>query len=258
MMILHPAPAQSDFDRHAGANKSAQTSDTPSVQSLSIIIPVLNEGAGIRSFLEKLRARAPGAEIIVVDGGSSDATRETAEPFCDRVISSARGRASQMNTGAGVARGNVLWFLHADVEAPARCASYIEHALKDGRAVGGYFRIRLPRRQVVYRLTDGFAHYAGKLLRIRCGDHGLFCRRSVFERTGGFRDVPLMEDVEFFRALLRCGRTPAVPARLIVSPRRYEAVGPLRLTFAYGLIATLYVFRAPWSMLARLYQQLCA
>jgi hypothetical protein len=112
-------------------------------------------------------------------------------------------------------------------------------------------------RGVVYRLTDSFAHYAGLLLRMRCGDHGMFCRRTAFVDAGGFPDVPLMEDVEFFRRLRRCGRVMHSNKRIGASPRRYEMVGPIRLTFAYGFIATLYLFGVSLSTLAGIYRRTC-
>ena len=141
---------------------------------VSIIVPVLNEAPLIRPFLEHLRERAPGAEIIVVDGASTDGTDELAAGFCDLLLrSGGRGRAIQMNTGARAAGGDVFWFLHADAEVPPGCLDEIGRIIWDRSASGGYFRIRLPRG-VVYRLTDSFGHYAGLLLRMRCGDHGIF------------------------------------------------------------------------------------
>jgi hypothetical protein len=121
---------------------------------------------------------------------------------------------------------------------------------------GGYFRIRLPR-PFVYRLTDSFAHYAGLLLRMRCGDHGIFCRQSAFTKVGGFPEVPLLEDVEFFRRLRRCGRVIYSDKRIVISARRYETIGPARLTLAYGLIAMLYTLGVPLSVLAQIYQRTC-
>jgi rSAM/selenodomain-associated transferase 2 len=222
----------------------------------SIVVPVFNEAPLIRRFLVNLRERSPGAEIIVADGGSSDGTADLAAGFCDRLVESQRGRAMQLNTGARVARGDILWFVHADVELPPHCLDEIARIMEDSNVVGGYFRIRLPAR-MVYRLTDNFAHYAGVLLRIRCGDHGIFCRRTVFVDVGGFPTVPLMEDVEFFRRLHRCGRVVHSDKRIVVSPRRYEAIGPGRLTFAYGLIATLYIFGVSHSKLASIYKRMC-
>jgi rSAM/selenodomain-associated transferase 2 len=222
----------------------------------SIIVPAFNEAPLIRRFLAHLRERAPGAEIIVADGGSTDGTADLAARFCDRLVESERSRATQMNAGAHAARGDVLWFVHADVELPLQCLDEIARIMENPKVVGGYFRIRLPGT-LVYRLTDSFAHYAGMLLRMRCGDHGIFCRRTAFIDVGGFPMVPLMEDVEFFRLLHRYGRVVHSEKRIVVSPRRYEAIGPARLTFAFGFIATLYIFGVPPSMLASIYQHMC-
>jgi rSAM/selenodomain-associated transferase 2 len=224
---------------------------------LSIIVPVLNEAALIRPFLQQLRTHVPGAEIIVVDGGSSDGTAELAAPLCDHVVTATPGRASQMNAGAGAAAGETLWFVHVDSGIPPRSATAIERVLADAAVVGGFFRIQLPQEALIYRLTDSFAHYSGAVLRIRCGDHAFFCRRAVFEQIGGFPEVPLMEDVEFFRAMHRHGKVRHVEERLAVSPRRYEALGRVRLTFAYGLIATLYAFGCPIPKLAAIYRRTC-
>lgn len=225
--------------------------------SVSIVVPVLNEAATIETFLSQLRDRTSSAEIIVADGGSSDRTREIASKFCDRLIVTKRGRALQMNAGAAVASSSTLWFLHADCQVPENCIENIECALRDPQTVGGFFRIRIPRGAFIYRLTDGFAHYAGLLLRMRFGDHGFFCRRAAFDAIGGFPDVLLMEDAEFFSSLRRIGRIQVLPSRLLVSPRRYEQIGPIRLTLAYGLIATLYALGAPLHVLAAIYQWTC-
>ena len=225
---------------------------------VSIVIPVLNEALLIRPFLTNLRERTLGAEIIVVDGGSTDGTDQLAQGFCDQVIRSGeRSRAKQMNVGANAARGDIFWFLHADAKVPLQSLNEIERIMRNPKISGGFFRIRLPTAPAVYRLTDSFAHYAGLLLRMRCGDHGMFCRRSAFVDVGGFPEVPLMEDVEFFRRLRHCGRVVYSNERIAASPRRYETVGPTRLTFAYGSIATLYLFGVSMSTLARIYRRTC-
>ena len=225
---------------------------------ISVIVPVFNEASSIRSFLSNLRERTRGAEIIVVDGASTDGTDQLAQELCDQVIrTSERSRAKQMNAGAAAARGDIFWFLHADAEVPLESLNEIGRIMRNPEVCGGFFRIRLPAAPAVYRLTDGFAHHAGLLLRMRCGDHGIFCRRTAFVEAGGFPDVPLMEDVEFFRRLRRCGRLVHSNKRIRASPRRYEKIGPVRLTFAYGWIATLYFFGVSLSTLRRIYRRTC-
>ena len=225
---------------------------------ISVIVPVFNEASSIRPFLSNLRERTAGAEIIVVDGASTDATDQLAQELCDQVIrTSERSRAKQMNAGAAAARGDIFWFLHADAEVPLESLNEIGRIMRNPEVSGGFFRIRLPAAPAVYRLTDGFAHHAGLLLRMRCGDHGIFCRRTAFVEAGGFPDVPLMEDVEFFRRLRRCGRLAHSNKRIRASPRRYEKIGPVRLTFAYGWIATLYFFGVSLSTLRRIYRRTC-
>jgi len=223
---------------------------------ISIIVPVFNEAQLLRSSLARLRERAPEAEIIIADGGSSDGTANLAVGFCDKVVTTGPNRAIQMNAGASTADGDILWFVHVDAEIPWDCLEEIERIMDDPNVAGGFFRIRLPQN-LVYRLTDSFAHYAGILLRMRCGDHGIFCRRTVFVDVGGFPEVPLMEDVEFFRRVQGRGRVISSHKRIMVSPRRYETIGPVRLTLAYGLIAALYVLGIPLKKLAVIYKRTC-
>ena len=162
-----------------------------------------------------------------------------------------------MNAGACAARGDILWFLHVDVKVPPQCMTEIARAVSDRRVAGGFFRIRLPQSQFVYRFTDTFAHYAGLIFRLRYSDHGFFCRREIFHQIGGFPNVALMEDADFFRKLRRAGRIVVVQQRLVVDPRRYEFVGPTRLTFVYGLISLLYLLRAPRPLLQWIYRRAC-
>lgn len=235
-----------------------QSSPGPShAAAISVIVPVLNEARLIRPFLQHLHERAADAEIIVVDGGSTDGTAELAENLCDQVIKGAPNRAMQMNAGAQIAGGDILWFLHVDLTVPPGCTEEIARCLADPKVVGGFFRMRLAESGFVYRLTDEFAHYAGILMRMRCGDHGIFCRHRDFVALGGFPEVTLMEDVAFYRLLRRRGRIRVIDRRLIADARRYELVGPLRLTLAYGFIAMLYALGAPFSLLSKIYVRTC-
>lgn len=151
---------------------------------LSIIVPVLNEEPLIGAFLRHIRSVAAEAEIIVVDGGSDDQTRALAEGDADAVLRARRGRALQMNAGAAVARGAVLWFLHADLSVPIDAVKAIEHALADPRLVGGCFRLRFPPRDLIYRVSDSLGNIGVAVFGFALGDHGIFCRRADFVHVG--------------------------------------------------------------------------
>lgn len=221
---------------------------------LSIVVPVLNEAPLLGDFLRKLRTvvgREP--EIIVVDGGSSDGTWSIAEPLADRVITAPRGRASQMNAGAKIARGQVLWFLHADLEAPSTSIEKMRTALADPRVVGGCFRLRFPRHELIYRVSDSLGNFGVGVFGFALGDHGIFCRREAFHRIGGYPDVPILEDAEIYRHLRRYGRMLQLREEIIGNPRAYETHGACRTTAVYFSILALYVLGVPIQFLNQLY-----
>jgi rSAM/selenodomain-associated transferase 2 len=223
---------------------------------VSIIVPVLNEAALIRGFLEQLRAVAPGAEVIVVDGGSDDGTPELSAALAGRVLKTLRGRARQMNAGARVAGGDVFWFLHADSVIPPNALEEIGKFLHNESNAGGCFRLRLPGRKWIYRVSDSFGNVGVEVFGFALGDHGIFCRRWAFLKAGGFPDIALMEDAEFYRSLRRCGRTCQLRQAIIGSPRRYEQLGPFRTTIYYAIILGLYLIGARMSALIAVYRRL--
>jgi rSAM/selenodomain-associated transferase 2 len=233
--------------------------DVPAKASLkiSIIVPVLNEGPRIGPFLDHLRERAASAELILVNAAGSQSLSESISGLCDRALTSPRGRATQMNAGAKAAGGEVLWFVHADCEVPRGCLEEITNTLQDRQVVGGCFRIRFPRRELIYRVSDALGNLAVESFGRCYGDHGIFCRREDFIAMGGYPDVPLFEDAEFYRCLRQRGRTRQLSSYIITSARRYEKIGPYRLTAAYWLLSLLYVLRVPISLLARIYGRLC-
>lgn len=226
----------------------------PPAARLSLIVPVLNEAALVTGFLTHVRTSVPAAEVIVVDGGSTDGTPELAAPLADLVLASVPGRARQMNAGAARARGDVLWFLHADSHLPAGAAEAIDRALADPAAVGGCFRLRLPRPALVYRVSDSLGNLGVDVFGFALGDHGIFCRRAAFEQVRGYPEVPLLEDAEFYRALARGGRMRQLREEIVTSPRAYEAHGPGRTTAVYFAILALYVCGLPIRYLDRLYR----
>ncbi len=223
---------------------------------LSIVIPVLDEAPLLTAFLRHLRERAPDAELIVVDGGSRDGSAQIAEPLADCTLHSRRGRAVQMNAGVQAAKGDTLLFLHADSQLPHGMCAFIGAALRDPRVTGGCFRLRFPKRELIYRVSDSLGNLAVDLFRIALGDHGIFCRRAAFEAVGGYREIPIFEDAELYRALRRIGRMRQLRAEIVSSPRRYEQLGPWRTTVYYAAILALYVAGARIEKLHGIYRKL--
>jgi len=217
--------------------------------SISIIVPVLNEAAIVRGFLEHLCAAAPNAEIILVDGGSKDGTLDFCRDLVDHIVETVPERARQMNAGARLARGEILWFLHADSRVSANAAAAIEDTLCDPQIVGGCFALQIVPSRWIYRVRDATANVCVNLFRIALGDRGLICRRENFFAVGGYSDQPLLEDADLYRKLRRTGGVRQIPIRIQSSARRYETLGPIRTSLFYLLIMTLYLARAPMPIL---------
>lgn len=194
---------------------------------LSIIVPTLDEAEGIAATLLPLQdLRAQAHEVIVADGGSTDATATLAAALADRVTAAPRGRARQMNAGAAVADGEALLFLHADTLLPDGAAAVIEAAL-DGH-VWGRFDVRIAGRPFMLRVVAALMNLRSRLTGIATGDQALFVTRAAFDAAGGFPEQPLMEDIELSRRLKRLG-PPACPrARVVTSGRRWERHGVWR------------------------------
>jgi rSAM/selenodomain-associated transferase 2 len=228
----------------------------PSPPFLSIVVPVLNEAALLREFLKQLQMLGADLEIIVVDGGSLDGTPAIARDLADRVLTTPPGRAAQMNAGAAIARGEVIWFLHADAEVSANSVDRIRAALADPRVAGGCFRLRYPRRQWIYRVSDSLGNLGVNLFGFALGDHGIFCRRSAFESVGQYPIVPILEDAELYRRLRRAGRMVQLRDAIVSSPRTFEKCGPYRTTFVYFAILVLYVAGVSIPWLNKIYRRL--
>ena len=226
--------------------------ETPYV---SIVVPVLNEAALIGPFLRHLETLRPAVEVIVVDGGSTDQTVTMASPLADRVFRAPRGRAAQMNAGAEIATGAVLWFLHADLRVPARAIEKIQAALEDDRVAGGCFRLRYPRREWIYRVSDSLGNLGVNVFGFALGDHGIFCRRPAFVRAGGYPVVPILEDAQLYRRLRAIGRMKQLREKIVSDPRTFEKRGRYRTTAVYFLILALYVAGVPITCLDRIYRR---
>lgn len=208
---------------------------------LSIVVPVLDEAANLERLLPDLAARCPGAEVIVVDGGSADATIAVARRHpAVRVVSATRGRARQMNAGGRVASGDVLLFLHADTALPDGAVEAIRGALADPAVVGGRFDVRFTSGRWPFRVIAAMMNRRSRLSGISTGDQGIFVRRAAFEALGGYPDMPLMEDIELTRRLKRLGRLAPLTERVTTSSRKWEREGIARTIALMWSLRFLY------------------
>jgi len=197
--------------------------------SLSIIIPVLNEAENIPALLDSLQPlRRRGAEVVVVDGGSSDDTADLARAGADQVLLSAPGRARQMNAGAAAARGEILCFLHADSRLPEGADGLMINGLSHSRRSWGRFDVTISGTHPLLRVIACMMNWRSRLTGIATGDQGLFVTRSLFEAAGHFPDIALMEDIALSRQLKIYGAPLCIAHRLTTSGRRWEKHGVWR------------------------------
>ncbi|MGE0356907.1 MAG: TIGR04283 family arsenosugar biosynthesis glycosyltransferase [Burkholderiales bacterium] len=221
---------------------------------LSIVVPVLDEAAGIAGALAALAPlRSRGAEVIVVDGGSADATRSLAAPLADRVIESPRGRARQMNAGAQAATGEVLLFLHADTRLPPGADRLVLEGLAASGRDWGRFDIAIEGRSPLLPVVAAFMNARSRLTAIATGDQALFARRAAFESAGGFPPIALMEDIAFCRTMRRRGPPLDLRARAVTSGRRWERRGTLRTILLMWRLRLAYFLGADPARLAERY-----
>lgn len=223
-------------------------------RQISVIVPALNESAHIAATLARLQSmRRRGHEVIVTDGGSSDATALLAGPSADQVIVAERGRARQMNAGAAIASGDIYWFLHADTLAPEDADKRILAAFVSGQRQWGRFDVALPGSNVLLRLVARLMNLRSRLSGVATGDQGLFMTRSAFERIGGFEDIPIMEDIAASRALKRISRPVALRTALLTSDRRWFRHGIIRTITTMWALRLAYFMGVPPRRLARYY-----
>jgi len=219
---------------------------------ISVVCPVLNEEKTIGAAFEALLPLKPD-ELIVVDGGSSDGTREICRKWGVEILTAPRGRAAQMNCGAARASGDVLLFLHADTRLPPTAFSDIRRALRDPRCVGGRFDVRLDGDHWMLRVIGAMISLRSRLSKVGTGDQGIFVRRAVFEEMGGFQEIPLMEDIAFCRALKRVGLVACLRSKVITSARRWELDGVWRTLFRMWTLKSLYLLGVSPQRLKQFY-----
>ncbi|MES2631588.1 MAG: TIGR04283 family arsenosugar biosynthesis glycosyltransferase [Pseudomonadota bacterium] len=224
--------------------------------SLRIVMPVLGEGADLAARLRALDGlRERGVEVVVVDGGSSDATWAVACRHADRVMLAPRGRGSQMNAGAAAATGrscDILLFLHGDTQLPCDADRLVVAAVVAG-ASWGRFDVRIDSPHPLLRLVGFMINLRSRLTGIATGDQAIFVRRDVFEKVGGFADIPLMEDIDLSARLRRLGRPACLRPPVVTSARRWDKHGVMRTVLLMWRLRAMYFFGTPPQALADAY-----
>lgn len=219
-------------------------------ERLCIIVPTLNEAAGIRSALQALAPlRSRGHELIVVDGGSDDGTPQLAAGLCDRVLAAPRGRALQMNAGARAARADALLFLHADTRLPPLADKAVLESLRS--RPWGRFDVRIESRHRLLKVVGWAMNLRSRLTGLATGDQAIFVRREFFP---GFPEIPLMEDVALSKLLRRRSRPQCLRLRVTTSGRRWEARGVLRTIVLMWRLRLAYALGADPARLAERYR----
>ncbi len=222
---------------------------------LSVIVPALDEGAEIAAALRTLApVRARGGEVILVDGGSGDDTVARARPFVDRIVESAPGRAIQMNAGAAVARGDWLWFVHADSRVDAAAVTDLDVTIGRSRRRWARFGVRLSGRRFLFLTIGFFMNARSCLTGIATGDQGIAVERALFESVGGYPEQPLMEDIALSRTLRVHAWPACLPVRITTSSRHWERRGAWRTIWLMWSLRFAYWRGSDPEALARRYR----
>jgi rSAM/selenodomain-associated transferase 2 len=221
---------------------------------LSVVVPVLNEAAVIEDLLHSLSPlRRQGAEVIIVDGGSSDNTAGRARPLADHVLTAPRGRASQMNAGAAHASGDILVFLHADTRLSEAAAASMLDQMAGRKAAWGRFDVRIDGRHFLLPVIAALMNGRSRLTGIATGDQAIFVRRDAFVALGGYADIPLMEDIELCARLRQVSRPICVAEPVSTSGRRWEKHGVVRTILLMWRLRAAYFRGADPRELANRY-----
>jgi len=225
--------------------------------TISVIIPVLNESRGINDLIAHIRSQAPvdTVEIIVVDGDPAGSTiKAVSQPDIVRAIAGA-GRSIQMNCGAAHATSDVLLFLHADTFLPQNAFTRIRKAFEDAEYVAGCFDLGIRSDRRIFRITERYVALRTRVTRIPFGDQAIFIRRDYFERIGGYREIPIMEDVELMRRIRGRGDIVCIiPEKVSTSARRWEQEGVLFTTLRNWMLQAMYCCGVRPERLARFYR----
>lgn len=222
---------------------------------ISVIIPTYNESEIIARTMDIVQANSVGwvTEFIVVDGGSTDDTVDIVKKYgVDIYVSNNPGRAHQMNEGAKMAKGEILYFLHADTFPPVGFDQMILDARRHGYHAGA-FRLRFNKSKPLLNFYSWFSRFNWKIC--RGGDRSLFVNKELFENLDGFPETPIMEDYEFSSKLSKLVEFVVLPKEVITSARKYEKYGLLKLQLVFGWIQLLHTIGVSKERLYNIYKR---
>ena len=221
---------------------------------ISIIIPTLNEASQIEACLNNLQSlRQANHEVIVVDGGSIDNTVSLAKPLSDHVLLSKAGRAIQMNSGARIASGKYLLFLHADTVLPENISALF-NPITNKPDIWGHFKVHLTGRAWLFRVIEACMNLRSRLTGIATGDQAIFVEKTLFEKIKGFPEIEIMEDIAISTLLKKISKPVCFSENVISSSRRWESNGIIRTIIKMWTLRLLYFFNFEPQLLAKRYQ----
>jgi len=234
---------------------AAKTKNKP---TFSIIIPVLNEARTINSLIEHLHTLHSNGicEIIVVDGSPEQNTVRAIKYNDIIAISAPKGRGRQMNAGAAIARGDTLIFLHADTQLPHNALNSIDQFLEENKFVGGAFDLGIKSHKLSLKIIAFGANFRTHFTHIPYGDQAIFIRRDYFNKIGGYKDIPVMEDIELMHRIKRLGgKIRILSDRVVTSPRRWEKEGVVYCTLRNWALSLLFFLDIPSQKLEKFFKQ---
>ena len=222
--------------------------------TISIIIPALNEAANIAKTVS-LAQKGSNVEIIIVDGGSQDETMAIAKSLNVKVLSASPGRAIQMNTGAAIATGDILLFLHADTMLPPNFDQMVTKILAESAIVAAAFELKIDAKIGGIRLLEKMINWRSHFFSLPYGDQAISVKADQFHKIGGFPELPIMEDFVFIRNLKKLGKIAIIPVPVITSGRRWQKLGVFRTTAINQMMIIGYYLGISPEKLAQFYRR---